>query len=103
MTRTAIEGALLGCALGDAIGLPYEGLSRARAARMFGAPDRHRLVFGRGLCSDDTEHSVLVLQALCESRGDVEAFRRALARRLRWWLLGLPAGVGFATLRATLK
>ena len=33
----------------------------------------------------------------------MEAFARRMAWRLRWWLLGLPVGLGRATLRATLK
>ncbi|MBK8478230.1 MAG: ADP-ribosylglycohydrolase family protein [Opitutaceae bacterium] len=42
---------MLGTAVGDAIGLPYEGISRQRAARLFGPPDRHRFVVGRGMVS----------------------------------------------------
>lgn len=103
MRSNPITGALLGTAVGDALGLPYEALSRRRASRLFGAPDRHRFVFGRGMVSDDTEHSCLALQALCRSGGDVERFRTYLAWGLRGWLLGLPAGLGFATLRAILK
>lgn len=102
-SQTAIHGALLGTIVGDAIGLPYEALSRRRGQRLLGPPERHRLVFGRGMMSDDGEHACMVAQALCTSAGAVEAFRRALAWRLRWWLLGIPAGVGGATLRATLK
>jgi ADP-ribosyl-[dinitrogen reductase] hydrolase len=30
----AIAGAILGCAVGDAMGLPYEGISRRRAPRL---------------------------------------------------------------------
>jgi ADP-ribosylglycohydrolase len=37
------------------------------------------------------------------SGGDVDIFSRDLARRFRYWLLGLPAGIGFATLRSILK
>lgn len=44
----AIEGAILGTAVGDAIGLPREGLSRRRAARFYGDELRHRFLFGRG-------------------------------------------------------
>ena len=33
-----VRGALLGCAVGDALGLPAEGVSRQRAARMFRRP-----------------------------------------------------------------
>lgn len=103
MSSNAIAGALLGTAVGDAIGLPYEALSRRRARRLFGPPDRHRLLFGRGMVSDDTDHTCLVAQAVCRSGGNVAQFRADLARGLRWWLLGLPAGIGFATLRAILK
>src|SRR5262249_39504511 len=56
-----------------------------------------------GLVSDDTEHTCLVARALIESAGDPDRFIRRLARHLRWWLLGLPAGIGRATLQATLR
>ena len=96
-----IAGAILGTAVGDALGLPREGLSRDRATRMYGMPPlRHRFIFGRGMISDDTEHTCMVGQALLRHPGDVDAFGRSLTWRLRFWLLGLPAGVGFATLRA---
>jgi ADP-ribosylglycohydrolase len=99
----AIAGAIIGCAVGDAIGLPYEGLSKRRGRRLMGEPDRHRFVVRRGMVSDDTEHTCMVAQALCASPRDADTFARQLGRRLRWWLLGLPAGIGSATLRATLK
>lgn len=57
----AVVGCLLGTAVGDAIGLPCEGLSPRRATKLFPPPIRQRL------------------------------------------LLGLPAGVGLATLRSTLR
>lgn len=99
----AIIGCLLGTAIGDAVGLACEGLPRRRQARMFPRLDGPRLLGGHGMVSDDTEHACLVAQALVESGGDPDRFTRALARRLRGWLLGLPAGVGKATLRATLN
>jgi ADP-ribosyl-[dinitrogen reductase] hydrolase len=99
----SIAGAILGCALGDAIGLPYEGLSARRGVRVLGEPDRFRFVLGRGMMSDDTEHTCMVAESLCEAPCDADEFARRFARRLRWWLLGLPAGMGFATLRAVLR
>lgn len=99
----SIRGCLLGTAVGDALGLPREGLSARRAAAMFPGPLRHRLLFGRGMISDDTEHAAMVGQALLASNGDADRFGRSLAWRLRGWLLGLPAGVGWATLRAIVK
>jgi ADP-ribosylglycohydrolase len=102
--RRAAAGALLGTAVGDAIGLPREGLGAGRAQRLFGpAPLRHRFIFGRGMTSDDTEHTCMVAQALLASGGDPARFSRSLAWRLRGWILGLPAGVGWATLRAIVK
>lgn len=99
-----IEGLLLGTAVGDAIGLPREGLSKKRADRMFGpAPLRHRFFFGKGMISDDTEHACMIARALLASQGDVDRFTKSLAWRLRFWLLGVPAGVGFATLKGILK
>ncbi|MCK6472931.1 MAG: ADP-ribosylglycohydrolase family protein [Planctomycetes bacterium] len=106
MNRSPLAGCLLGTALGDAIGLPCEGLTRRRAARFLPRPPhplRHAFLFGRGMVSDDTEHACMTAQALIASGFEPAAFRRELASRMRWWLLGLPAGVGLATLRATLK
>lgn len=99
----AILGCLVGTAVGDALGLPYEGLSPRRAKRLFGPPDRMRFLFGKGMVSDDTEHTCMVAQSLLESGDDVELFCDRFSWRLRWWLLGLPAGIGLATLRSILK
>src|SRR5688500_12807521 len=96
-----ITGCLLGGAVGDAIGLPWEGLGRAQVeARVGAGPLRHALVCGRGMISDDTEHACMTAQALLAARGDPRRFARSLAWRLRGWLLGLPASVGWGTLRA---
>ena len=103
MNPDAYKGCLLGTAVGDALGLPYEGLSARRAAKLFPNSARYNLLFGKGMVSDDTEHACFVAQALIRANGDVRTFQRHLARSLRWWLLGLPAGVGFATLRAIVK
>ncbi len=94
---------LVGTAVGDALGLPAEGLSKQRIARRWRGEWKHRLLFGRGMISDDTEHTLFVAQALLDHPSDVDGFRRSLAWKLRWWFLSLPAGLGFATLRAILK
>jgi len=99
----AITGCLLGLAVGDALGLPLENLSPRRGARLFPHIDRHQFFFRRGVFSDDTEHACLTGQSLLVSGGDPAVFQRDLARRLRWWLAGVPAGVGRATLRACVK
>jgi ADP-ribosylglycohydrolase len=99
-----IAGVLLGTAVGDALGLPREGLSPRRAQRLFGGlPLRQAFLFGRGMTSDDTEHTCLLAQSLLAHPLDPDGFARSLSWGLRFWLLGLPAGIGFATLRACLK
>ncbi len=99
----AVLGCLLGTAVGDALGLPYEGLSRQRQRRLYPEIRGHRFLFGRGMTSDDTEHTCLVAQAVIVSGGNEQAFARTLAWRLRFWLLGLPAGIGVASLKALAK
>lgn len=103
ISERAIIGSILGTAVGDALGLPYEGLSKRRAARLFGPPTRYRLLPGRGMVSDDTEHACITMQALIASGDDVESFARHLAKRLRLWLLAVPAGAGLATLKSTMR
>lgn len=96
-------GCLLGTAVGDSVGLPYEGLSARRAGRVFPGAPAHHLLPGKGMVSDDTEHACFTARALILARDDVDAFGRHLAASLRWWFAGLPAGIGLATLRAILK
>lgn len=98
-----ITGCLLGAAVGDSIGLPYEGLSTLRAHKMARFPLEQGFVLGQGMVSDDTDHAIFVLQSIIVSDGNPMQFRQALAWRLRWWLITMPAGVGFATFRSIVK
>ena len=50
------------------------------------------------MISDDTEHTCLLAQSLIVSAGQTERFVSDFSWRLRFWLLGLPSGVGLATL-----
>ncbi len=102
-TTDSIIGCILGTAVGDALGLCCEGMSRRRQRRMFGEFEEYHFFFGRGMISDDTEHTTMVAQALIASGGDPAKFTRSLAWRLRFWVLGAPAGIGFATLRSLIK
>jgi ADP-ribosyl-[dinitrogen reductase] hydrolase len=101
--QNSIIGCLLGTAVGDALGLPYEAISRQRQKKLYPEITSHRFVFGRGMISDDTEHSCITAQALLVSAGDPVAFSRSLSWRLRGWLLSFPPAIGLATLRALLK
>jgi ADP-ribosyl-[dinitrogen reductase] hydrolase len=103
LDRDAIIGCMLGLAVGDALGLPCENLSPRRAGRLFPHLDRYQFFFRRGVFSDDTEHACLTAQALLTSGGEITKFPRHLAKRLRWWAAGLPAGTGRATIKACAK
>lgn len=99
----SLAGLLMGGAVGDALGLPMEGISPSRQRKLWPGALKHRFLFGRGMISDDTEHAFMTAQALLEASGDVERFRRSLAWKLRWWFVALPAGVGLATARACIR
>ena len=99
----AFVGIMLGTAVGDAIGLPTEGISRRRIRRMHKGVLKHRLAFGRGMISDDTEHAFHVTQALVKNGDDMEAFAKSLGWKLRLWFLCLPPGLGMATLKSCVK
>src|SRR5258708_510613 len=102
-SEEAFTGVLLGTAIGDALGLPAENLSPRQIRRRWPEPLRMRFIFGRGMISDDTEHTLMVAQALLSHPDDSVAFQRALGWKLRWWFAGLPGGVGLATAKACLR
>jgi ADP-ribosyl-[dinitrogen reductase] hydrolase len=101
--RERLAGLLLGTAVGDALGLPAENLSVDKIKRRWGGKWKMRFIFGRGMVSDDTEHTLMVAQALLKHPKDARKFQQLLAWKFRWWFLGLPGGVGLATARACLK
>ena len=94
-----LTGALLGTALGDALGLPAEGMAASAITRRFGVLNRFRLLGTMGIVSDDTEQAALVAAAVLGSQSAAEAARR-LERSLAAWICCLPWGVGRATLLA---
>ncbi len=97
------RGLILGTAVGDAIGLPAEGFSRTRTARMFKGRWCHRFIFRHGMTSDDTEHTLFVIQCLLAHPESAEKFTGRLGWCLKWWFASLPAGIGLATARACIK
>lgn len=102
MPTKAVSRCLVGGALGDSLGLPAEGMSAARISKRWPGPWRHHLFLGRGMVSDDTEHAVMTVLSLERSLSP-QSFSEDLARRIRWWFAGVPAGIGLATARASLK
>lgn len=101
--KNRFRGLILGTAVGDALGLPGEGLSRSRLESLFKGRWRHRFLINRGMVSDDTDHTVFVSQCLLAWPDSSARFERRLAWCLRFWLLSLPAGIGHATLKSILR
>lgn len=93
-----VAGALLGTALGDALGLPCEGMRPRTIVRRFGLVDRFHLLGRTGFVSDDTEQTALLAQSLTTS--DFEVAERRFRRALAGWFLRLPWGIGLSTLKA---
>lgn len=93
-----LTGVLLGTAIGDALGLPYEGLPSSCVRE--GDPEAYNfsLFFGRGIVSDDTELSALLAQSILKSRGDDRLLVRHFRYALLGWFLRLPWGIGLGTL-----
>ena len=95
-----LAGVLLGTAVGDALGLPYEGLSARTIIRRAPALDRYHLIGSLGVVSDDTQLTALLAVSALRAHGDVGLARRYFRRALGGWLCTLPWGLGMATLKA---
>lgn len=103
IVASSFSGLIEGTALGDSLGLPYEGLSHKTIIRSFSKPLEQSFLCGIGMLSDDTEQTVLVAQSLIAGRNDPQRFLKSFARRYRYWILCLPPGMGGASARAGLK
>ena len=90
---TRARGALYGLAIGDALGMPTQMLSRAEIVRRWGpllsgfepAPPGHPIAAGMpaGAVTDDTEQAVLLARLLVKGRGTIDS--RVLAAALTEW------------------
>src|SRR5215831_20328607 len=86
-------GALYGLAVGDALGMPTQSLSRAEIESRYGqlvttfwpGPPDHPLAAGlpAGTVTDDTEQAVLLARLVVEGRGDLDPAE--FVRRLLAW------------------
>jgi len=90
--RERALGALIGLAVGDAVGMPTQSLSRDAVRARFGritallpGPDDSPIAAGlpAGSVTDDTEQALLVADLLVEDAGRIDAGR--LAARLADW------------------
>jgi ADP-ribosylglycohydrolase len=106
-TLTRAQGALYGLAIGDALGMPTQMLSRAEIVRRWGpllpgfeaAPSGHPIAGGMpaGAVTDDTEQAVLLARLLVKGYGTIDphelaaaltGWERAMAERGSLDLLG---------------
>ena len=86
---TRARGALYGLAIGDALGMPTQMLSRAEIVRRWGplvpgfepAPPGHPIAGGMpaGTVTDDTEQAVLLARLLVKGRGTIDPHELAAA------------------------
>jgi ADP-ribosylglycohydrolase len=110
--RDRALGALYGLAVGDALGMPTQGLPRATVSRLFGSlngfhagPAENELSAGlpAGRTTDDTDQAVIVAECLVAGGGRADP--HLLARRLLAWQQQMEAAgsadlLGPSTLRA---
>lgn len=82
--------ALIGTAMGDSLGLPFENLSKRRVRALVKGRLTQRFFGGFGMVSDDTEHMLITARALMDSRSEAQLFESHLSCRLKRWLLALP-------------
>jgi ADP-ribosylglycohydrolase len=97
--------ALLGTAVGDALGVPFEGTARKymRRRKPTGTWSEFQGFAGRGLVSDDTQQAVLVATALALHPHDVDSAVAAYKHLLIRWFFAFPFDAGRATLRACVR
>lgn len=101
--RDRLAGVLLGTAIGDALGLPMEGMYARSIAHVFPRIDRYFMLGRTGFVSDDTEQSALVAQSLARHPRSSARCVRAFRRSLLGWFARLPWGIGLGTLRACVR
>ncbi len=101
------DEAIIGCILGTAVGMPLDCRTRVFLSSVphvcFLNEALYHLILGRGMVSDDTEHTCFVAEALLSAKGNPDRFEKHLARSFRHWLLALPPGVGLATLKSIIR
>lgn len=97
MDLDRLRGAIYGCALGDALGLPAEGSTKEILAERYpqGMPYPHAAPcrgFQLNRWSDDTDSTVLVMRTLAASRRDARVHAAIdFAKRLSdWYDTGFP-------------
>ncbi len=90
-------------AIGDSLLLPYEFLRKDLSIKRFNRIGiKQSLIFNYGMTSDDHDHLIMTYQALKYNESVVD-FSISLSRKLRFWILCLPIGIGKTTLFSIIK
>jgi len=103
LQKEKLTACLVGCAVGDAIGLPFEGVKPEQVKKLLKHKNVRHCLLGRyGMWSDDTDHSIMLVQSILEQPTE-RGFINSFSWKLRFWLLTLPPGIGLGTARAIFK
>ena len=98
--ENALEGLLLGCAVGEALALARDGYSRRQAIRLFGAsPARFKFIPNVGFPGERFHSVIMTIQAMLASRASHREFAKKLSVRRRWYVVGSPARATVRMLR----
>jgi ADP-ribosyl-[dinitrogen reductase] hydrolase len=91
LRREHIHGLILGCAIGEALGMPRSGLPRCKALQRFGRPTlKYQRAGGIGYYGCETHLVLMAAQAILKSRSELKYFKPAFQNRLSWYLLSFP-------------
>ncbi len=102
-TRDKIRGLIFGQAIGDALGLATEFMSKEEVQSNYPdgvnhygqiVQDRHRSRWQRGAWTDDTDQFLCVLRSILR-QGEIDLLD--IAREFKEWKDGTPLGIGKTT------
>jgi ADP-ribosyl-[dinitrogen reductase] hydrolase len=96
-----INGTLLGVAIGEALGIVRDGLTRRQAIKLYGArPSANGLRLSRGLSAANAAQVMMVAQALVASGTELDRFTHSLMKKTSWYALSMPSDLPRDTWRA---
>lgn len=99
--RDKVTGTLFGQAIGDALGLGSEFMSKEEVTRYYPdglssysqiIQDDHRCRWKQGMWTDDTDMMLCIADALISSNGEVKLLK--IAENFKAWFEGNPLGIG---------
>ena len=106
MDKKRFLGTIYGQAIGDALGLGTEFLSKAQIAQYYPeglseysqiVQDEHRCRWRQGAWTDDTDMMICILDSLIHNEGKVDLFH--IAKKFKDWFNGNPLGIGNHTFK----